>query len=270
MVQDYYSTTCYNSFNQKYYLQYMWANQVISPANESESRWCHGLIDRNILQCLNSDKYILSKETLYKPGDPIHDSIAKFGDVVVYKTKYSMPLGFCYDKYYKMSGFEKLSLTQKDFTSCRAAVVNDADTGLLTGLKQINPQDTLMPFSFTIANLTSYFNALRQDTLTITSFNPAHIKGNIELKSEKLMYLSIPYDLGWHVKVDGNSQTPILISNGMMGLLLKPGKHQVELDYEPPYRKEGDLAALAGLLLYGGIVFGSYKMRKKASDKKQS
>jgi len=269
MVQGYYSTSSYYSFNQKYYLQYMRTNQVISPNNESESRWCNGLINRPILQCLNSDKYILAKEPMYGTNDPIHDSIAKFGDVIVYKNKFPLPLGFCYDKYIKYSNFEKFSLTQKDFTSCRAAVINDADTALVRNLKEIGLQDSLLPFEFTQAQLKGDLMSLKQDTLNISSFNPAHIKGSIGLKSEKLMYLSIPYDIGWHIKVDGTPQTAILIGNGMMGILLKPGKHQVELDYEPPYRKESGLLAITGLLLYGGLAFGNYKMRKRASDKKQ-
>ena len=269
LLQDYYSTTSYNSFNQKYYLQYMVANKIISPTNETESRWCPGLVDRPILQSLNSDKYILSKQTMYGPNDPIHDSIAKFGDVIVYKNKFPMPLGICYDIYIKYSDFDKFSLTQRDFSSCHAAVVNDADTGLVKNLKQMHLRDSLMPSSFSVPLLTQYFNELRKDTLTITSFNPAHIKGQIALKTDKIMYLSIPFDIGWHLNVDGKPQTIILLSNGMIGVLLSSGNHNITLDYEPLYRKEGGLAAIGGLLLYGGVVFGSYRMRKRAKDKQR-
>jgi len=269
MVQDYYGTSCYYSFNQKYYLQYMRANKVISASNESESRWCPGLTNRPILQCINSVKYVLSKESIYRSNDPLHDSIAKFTDVIVYKNKFALPLGFCYDKYIKYSDFEKLSLTQRDFTSCKAAVINDTDIGMVKNLKQVQLNDSLKPQEFTQATLISFFSDRKKDTLNITSFNPAHIKGNVDLKSEQLMYLSIPYDKGWHLKVDGKPQSIILIANGMNGVLLEPGKHEIALDYEPPYRKEGGLAAIAGLLLFGGVIFGSYKMRKRNPDTKQ-
>ena len=270
MVQDYYSTSNYYSFNQKYYLQYMRANKVISASNESESRWCPGLINRPILQSLNSDKYVLSKETMYLANDPIHDSIAKFGDVIVYRNKFQLPLGYCYDTYIKYSDFEKFSLTQRDFTSCHSAVVNDADTGLVRNVKQMHLRDSLMPSSFNVEMLKQYFKALRQDTLTITSFNPAHIKGNIDLKASKIMYLSIPYDLGWHLNVDGKPQSILLLSNGMTGVILGNGRHEIQLDYEPVYRTEGGLAAIGGLLLFAGVLFGSYRMRKRTSEKRSN
>jgi len=269
MVQDYYGTSCYYSFNQKYYLQYMRANKVISASNESESRWCPGLSNRPILQILNSDKYILSKQTMYGPNDPIHDSVAKFGDVVVYRNKFPLPLGFCYDTYIKYSDFAKFSLTQRDFANCHAAVVNDTDAGLVKNLKQMHLQDSLMPSAFSAILLKEYLTAVKQDTLSITSFNPAHIIGHIDLKTSKIMYLSIPYDIGWHLNVDGKPQSILLLSNGMIGVLLGTGNHDIKLDYVPLYRKEGGLAAIGGLLLFAGVVFGSYRMRKRTSEKKQ-
>jgi len=268
-VQDYYSTMSYSSFNQKYYLQYLWANDVIDTIYESESRWCHGLIERPVLQCLNSVKYIMTKKPLYGPNDSLHDSVAKFGDVVLYRIKYPMPLGFCYDKFIKYSDFKKLTITQKDYTSCQACVVNDADIGLVQNLKSFQLKDTLLSDRSAKDKLKTWFTALKKDTLSITSFNPAHIKGNTDLKSEKLMYFSIPYDLGWYLRVDGKEQKIILVSNGMIGVLLDAGKHEVDLDYDPPFRKAGNLLALFGVCLYGGVVFLSYKRKPKVFGKKQ-
>lgn len=269
MVQDYYGTSSYYSFNQKYYLQYMRTFKIISAKNEIESRWCPGLTYRPILQCLNSVKYELAKEPMFQANDPLHDSVAKFGDVIVYKNKFALPLGFCYDKYMTYSNFEKLSLTQMDFTASQAAIINDADAGLVSGLKEIRLQDTLMPSSFTQGQLKDFFDSLKKETLDIKSFNPTHIKGNIELKSKKLLYLSIPNDTGWHIKVDGHPQPVILIGNGMTGVLLRPGKHEINLDYMPPYRKEGKWLAVVGLLVYGGggLVVAGFKRIKRVSDK---
>jgi len=267
-VQKYYSTMSYSSFNQKYYLKYLWTNDVIDTIYESETRWCHGLIERPILQCLNSVKYIMTKKPLY-PNDSLHDSVAKFGDVALYSVKFPMPLGFCYDKFIKYSEFKKLTITQKDYTSCRACVVNDADVALVKNLKSFQLKDTLLPDASAIDKLKGFFTALKQDTFSITSFNPAHIKGAIQLKSSKLMYLSIPYDIGWHLKVDGKEQKIILVAQGMIGVLLDAGTHEVELDYDPPFRRAGNLLSLFGICLYGGVVFLGYKTKPKAFDKKQ-
>ncbi len=264
MVQDYYGTSCYNSFNQKYYLQYLLANNVINPNNESESRWSSGLIGRPLLESLNSVKYILSKDHLPPSSRPGIDSIASMGDVNIYKNNLALPIGFCYSKYIKFSDFKKASSAEKGFIDLEAAVISDSNTNVLNQMQQFNIKDTMNPQRFTMLMYIADINNLKQDTIHTTLFSPTHIIGEIDLKASKLLYYSIPYDLGWHLKVDGKPQSIILIANGMIGVVLNKGHHQVELSYEPPYQKTGKGLAWAGIIIYGGMMFAFNRKRRKS------
>jgi uncharacterized membrane protein YfhO len=80
------------------------------------------------------------------------------------------------------------------------------------------------------------------------------IKGHLEVKNTSMVFLSLPYDIGWKAKVDGVPKDLELIDFGFTGLLLEPGRHAVELMYEPPLSKYGWLGTL-GALLCVGLLF---------------
>ena len=125
LVLDYYGTSCYNSFNQNNYINYFKTLGVISKVNESESRWAPGLVNRFMLESINSVKYVLTKNA----NNPIwinsFDSIAKFSDVIVLKNRNVLPIGFAYNKYIKLSDFDKLSPMQKDWISSKSCVLKN-------------------------------------------------------------------------------------------------------------------------------------------------
>jgi len=148
MVQGYYGTSSYNPFNQKYYIQYLKAMNIVSSANELESRWANGLSSRIILQGLNGVKYVMAKGYTNQAWRASHDSVTAFGDVMVLKHKFALPLGFCYNKVLSFSDFEKLNVAQKDFVSLRAAVVNDSNLADFAAFKRQNISDSIAPASF--------------------------------------------------------------------------------------------------------------------------
>ena len=267
MVQDYYGTSSYNSFNQKYYLQYLRAYNVVGHDKEEDSRWSFGLVNRQFLENLNSARYFLQKDYKRHGRENIRDSMNTFGNITVFKLKFALPLGYCYRNYIKYSDFEKLRIFQKDIVSLRAAVVNDIDINMVKGLNEFHLKDTIDITRFNFEVYRHERDSLAQDTLTITSFTPEKITGRTNLKREKLLYLSIPFDDGWQIFVDGKEQKPILIANGMIGLLPGIGEHLVELIYKSPYRTAGYFLSLFGVALIGGlIIIGRHKRPRNTSN----
>jgi uncharacterized membrane protein YfhO len=47
------------------------------------------------------------------------------------------------------------------------------------------------------------YDILNQNTMTVTEFDDTVIKGEITAENDGLFFASIPYDKGWHVKIDG-------------------------------------------------------------------
>ena len=98
-------------------------------------------------------------------------------------------------------------------------------------------------------------NHLKQDTLNIKYFSQNRIRGNIELKTTKLLYLSIPYDRGWNALIDSKKVKPLLCNIGFMGLIIQPGKHNIELYYRPPFFIINLIISIIGLVIFIVLIF---------------
>lgn len=261
MLMGYYSTTAYSSFNQKYYINYLQSTSAINGKDESVTRWSTGLIPRTILQSLNSVKYILAKTNKNPSWKYSHDSLTTFGDVSVFRHKFILPMGYAYKDYLTRSEFEKMSIDQKDFYLLKSFFVDDADVSLVKSLNRVSPKDSIDLALFSFDVYRNNIENLKKDTLSLTSFEETHIQGKINASNNELLYLSIPYDKGWHVKIDGKEQSFIKVNAGMSGVLLNKGEHTIDMSYQLPYFYKGLMLALVGLLLYGMLFF----MRKKFS-----
>lgn len=87
------------------------------------------------------------------------------------------------------------------------------------------------------------------------------VSGTVNLKEDKLLCLTIPYDSGWTAYVDGEKQE-VLQGNVMFSVLkLTAGEHKIELFYRTPGLRAGLLSSLLGVLCLAGIVLSG--RRKK-------
>ena len=69
-----------------------------------------------------------------------------------------------------------------------------------------------------------------------------------------MMYLSVPNDAGWTLKVDGQKRDKIILDGGMTGIMLTKGRHTIEMAYNLRYFTKGLYICLFGLLLYAGLL----------------
>ena len=253
MVQKYNGTSSYSSFNQEYYISYLQLMGISDKTDELQSRWARGLGDRPILESENRVKYILAKKNINPLWRFTCDSLATFGDVKVLRNKYLLPIGYTYSNYIKESVFGNLSTAQRDFVSLRACVLRDEDVSKYPALKEFQLRDTLAANAFTFDIYRSYVNDLSKDTLTVDKFDDNRIAGKITLNEDKMMYLSVPYDGGWKLTVDGQPRNKIILSAGMTGIMLGKGAHTIEMVYDLRYFSKGLMLSLLGIVLYAGL-----------------
>ena len=143
----------------------------------------------------------------------------------------------------------------------KACIIDKKLLSQISGLQKMSTIDTSQVFAngefeHDIKNLT-------QDTLQISSFKNTLIKGNITLKAKKILYLSIPFDKGWHATTNGKETDLQRVQWGLTGLILDEGNHKIELTFVPPYKKEGTLVSLFSLGLFGVMLFISNRRKKK-------
>jgi len=264
-AQGYFGTPSYHSFNQLNYIKFLGDLNIIDAKDENATRWAKGLVDRPLVFSLASGKYWLSKRPQNYLQQFGYDSIAKLGDVKVFKNRYALPFGFAYDQIDKLSDFKKLSNVQKDLYLLKGCVIDNEDATSFSAFKTFNLKDTTQLFSFDeYAKLVS---VLRKDSLTITSFTENHIEGNMRLTSPKILFFSIPFDGGWSAKVNNADTKLYRVNAGLTGLMLNPGKNDVVLQFTPRLKNQGRLISMIALLILGLLLFLDFRKSRKTATK---
>jgi uncharacterized membrane protein YfhO len=263
MVQRYRATTAYHPFNQRGYIDFLQTLDVIHPGNEIESRWAIGPANRLVLQTITSVKYYLTKRPDQNAFGATYDHLADFRDVHVYRNRYALPLGFCYDAYMATSAFAKLTPGLKDQAILKAVVVDDRDVARLAAIQPL--QASALVESYSVEQYDADTRTRRQDTLSIREHSQNHISGTITLTKKELLFLSIPFDRGWSARVDGKNAELLRLNVGFMGLMLEPGSHTIAIEFEPPYLAAGAGISLMSLLAFAALVFRS-RISKKSED----
>lgn len=266
-IQNFYGTQSYNSFNQMNYVRFMRSIDVVQKGNETTSRWVSGVPGNIMLLGITNVKYLLSNSPDNQGFKSMGlDSIQTIGNVKILRNRFALPLGITYDSYTTEEDFEnaKYSAVFKSKAFIQACVVDKSLEKQLNGLKKINQIDTSIVFK-TTTELPDLFNALKADSLKITKFSETNIQGNIDLKTKKILYLSIPFDKGWHATVDGKEADLQRVQWGLTGLVLDKGNHTIDLTFTPPYRKEGTFVSLFSLGIFGVMLFVS--SRRKGKEK---
>lgn len=244
MVQGFFGSKSYQSHNHKYYVEFLHKAGVIDGTKEANTRWLVGVSASNILHGLFSIKYLMSdEETREKVDAAIYTPVDTTGKTITSRNNYYIPFGIPFEKVYTESAFDQLPANQKKRIFYFCVVADD----------QAPWKNALQPL---VAEETSFFGTATRDrtkelatkTMAIDYFSQNHIKGHIVLDTTAMMFFSIPYDQGWKATVNGKAKPLEKVNFGFTGLLLEPGKHAIQLTYEPPLSKWGWLGMIAAAI----------------------
>lgn len=114
---------------------------------------------------------------------------------------------------------------------------------------------------------------LGKETLKVNHYTDTRIDGNIDMENAGTLLLSIPYEKGWTVYVDGNVHEIRTLWDAFIGIDLEAGSHDISLRYNPEGLKTGLIvSAGAGLILFIIIIislithFIKLKKEEKADE----
>ena len=251
-VQDYYGTSSYHSFNQKYYIEFLQATNIIKKGLEHQTRWARGLGGRPLLQSFGSVKYGLTKGDGANYKSRGYSFLKKTGNVSIYQNNFVLPLGFTYDNYTTVEDFDKLPNLQKDISLLHSFVIPNESP--LQNIDFAKLDLNQLPSNFTNNEYTESINKRRQDQFNISTHQQNLIEGSITVDKKKLLFFSIPYDKGWQATVNGKT-TPLHKTNiGFMGLILDQGVSEIRLTYTMPYFYWGAFISVIFMILYTLII----------------
>lgn len=111
---------------------------------------------------------------------------------------------------------------------------------------------------------------IKEKSMTIESFTDTSIQGKMEAAADGLMVMSIPFDKGWNVKVDGQEVKTLAVDDCLLSFELSKGTHKIELTYFPEDFTTGVMITLISVLILififiikSGIIVSTIRRLKK-------
>lgn len=90
-----------------------------------------------------------------------------------------------------------------------------------------------------------------------------HLEGRIEVSQKQLLLITIPYDRGWRITVDGQKVEPILANGGFMAIPLEEGNHTIEMNFTPYGWNFGLLVSICCGSFLAGIFLYEFKKKRR-------
>lgn len=123
--------------------------------------------------------------------------------------------------------------------------------------------DTLSVVSQPMDRQMDYTEKRGKEVLREVDFSANRISGRISLQEKKLLFLSIPYSMGWRAYVNGEEAKLKQANTFGMAMELAAGEHHVQLVYTTPYLKAGALLSAFGCLVFVAIGNSCYNGTKR-------
>ena len=103
--------------------------------------------------------------------------------------------------------------------------------------------------SFDSETFTAVRETLLMHPLEILDYTDTSINALINAPDQGLIYTSIPYEKGWHLRVDDKKIKPLAYKDAVLAIPITSGKHHISLHYRPYGILGGWMISLLTLLL---------------------
>ena len=111
-------------------------------------------------------------------------------------------------------------------------------------------------------NVKKLMDEVKANPSYLRKITSSHLVGGITVpEGGGTVTLTIPYDKGWSIYVDGKKAENKKAAGILLSFDAPPGEHEIEMKYLPEGAAVGRIVSLAALLL---LIFGAvYKKSKK-------
>lgn len=127
--------------------------------------------------------------------------------------------------------------------------------------------DTKLLNEYVISDEDIKLHANKKYTMEQVSYYNNHISGYVDTEENTFLVLSLPYDNGWKIMVNGKQIDYIECNGGMIGFYLESGVNSIEMYFIPKGFKIGCLLSATGALLFAGVVIMDIVSRGKKYGK---
>ena len=145
--------------------------------------------------------------------------------VSIYENGNYIPMGFIYDSYCLEEQLSEMSSTDRAKIMLQTLVIQKADEQIASNY---------LPLA---SNLTANYHladAVAQRRKTVCSYFSGTSDGftaGINLKTDNIVFFSIPNDIGWEITVNGKPANIIDVNYGLLGICCSAGNNTISATY---------------------------------------
>ncbi len=170
----------------------------------------------------------------------------------------------------------------------RSLSFSNVDRGYLLDLGWCSPEDSVVltseqdtafmasAYIFRYDNLNTMVQLLSQQGLEVTSYSDTSLTGTVNAQEDGLLFLSIPYDNGWSLTVDGTETEIEIFADALISVPLTAGTHEIHLEYHAPGQSlglmvtSGTIVLICLMLLAGRFLTPDPARQEALQEKKEA
>lgn len=103
---------------------------------------------------------------------------------------------------------------------------------------------------------------LSANHLTQVKYDSTHVEGSIAMEQAGRLVLSVPYEKGWKVEINGERVQPELFGNALMAFDLEPGDYTISMTYTPYGECVGMVVSIVSILLFTALMLRERRKQK--------
>lgn len=101
--------------------------------------------------------------------------------------------------------------------------------------------------------LQQWIDMLSRQTLTVDGYTETHLDGHINITNAGQLVLSVPYEPGWTLRVDGVKTDISLFEDTFISVYLSEGTHTISLSYFPKGLISGIIVSVVSIALFAAV-----------------
>lgn len=208
--------------------------QIEPSIKDYESEWIFNIKDSNLLDFLNIKYAIVTKE----------DELPIDGNWRLLTTDFRS--GF---SIYRNDNYRDLGTT---YSKIKPYDEYTDATSLLNVIYSENPD---------IVEIESYLNSQSVSILENISYYGNQLTGYCYSEDTSFMVITLPYDSGWNIKVNGQTVKTYNVNGGFIGIPIQKGDNNIEMYFTPQGFKFGAILSALGCILL--IIITLYQIRRR-------
>lgn len=204
-------------------------------------------VQNNMVKSLGREDYLLARKSSKEDGDNVEFTADEAG---IY---YGM-VNRAGTAKINIGGIEEKERKLKDLKSGTMFYVGYLQEGQTITMKNGDSEDktpkiSVSMYQVNVDVLKSALDVLGKTHMEDVRVNNTEVSGKLSMEEEGKLVLSIPYDKGWTVWVNGEETEPDMFGGAFLALNLEPGDYEIKLHYVPVGRTAGILLSLISICL---------------------